>query len=550
MTAQAPYSVGGDATRKSRGAFYTPSAITDFLVSWAVRSSTDSVLEPSCGEAAFLTSVIARLQGLTAALRDDQIVGVEIHPEALANAGAIIQAAGVPAQLYVSDFFAFRSDRLFDAVVGNPPYVRYQSFTGTSRTAAQEAALRHGVRIAGLSNSWAPFVVHAASFVAPHGRLALVLPAELLTVNYAAPVRRFLMARFASVRLVLFEERVFPGVMEEVLLLLAEGQGPTDHCDLLQTKNLSTLRVADGQQWRPAGADEKWLTGLLPPDAAALYADAVSGLNFSSLVEWGETSLGMVTGNNRYFTLTAARARELHLKPNELLAICPPGSRHLRGLGFAEKAWTDMIADGAAGYLFAPSPTNPSPEALAYIKAGEAQRVQDGYKCRNRSPWWRVPRVPIPNAFVTYMNHDTARIVTNRAGVAYLNSVHGLTFAPEHRELAMDLLPMASLNTVTLLGSELVGRSYGGGLLKLEPKEADRLPVPSVVLVEAAEAKLRGLRPQLAKALRQGKLLDVVDEVDKVLRPFLKLSRADLDKLRAARAALFNRRVTRAQGRQ
>ncbi len=64
----------------------------------------------------------------------------------------------------------------------------------------------------------------------------MCLPAELLTVNYAAPVRRFLMKRFARVRLVLFEERVFPGVLEEVVLLLAEGQGPTDHCDLLQTQ--------------------------------------------------------------------------------------------------------------------------------------------------------------------------------------------------------------------------------------------------------------------------------------------------------------------------
>jgi adenine-specific DNA-methyltransferase len=40
-----------------------------------------------------------------------------------------------------------------------------------------------------------------------------VLPAELLSVNYAAPVRRYLTERFAHVRLVLFDERVFPGVL-------------------------------------------------------------------------------------------------------------------------------------------------------------------------------------------------------------------------------------------------------------------------------------------------------------------------------------------------
>jgi hypothetical protein len=164
-----------------------------------------------------------------------------------------------------------------------------------------------------------------------------------------------------------------------------------------------------------------------------------------------------------------------------------------------------------------------------------------------RSPWWRVPRVSVPDAFLTYMNHDTPRIVTNRADVACLNSVHGVTFAEEHRRLAMDLLPMAALNTVTLLGSELVGRAYGGGMLKLEPKEADRLPVPSRDTIDAAERDLRALRPQLAKGLRQGELLAVVSEVDRVLRPHLKLSRADLDRLRAARKSLFGRRVTRSR---
>ena len=108
-----------------------------------------------------------------------------------------------------------------------------------------------------LASSWAAFVVHAASFVAPGGRLALVLPAELLTVNYAAPVRRFLMQRFTSVRLVLFEERVFPGVMEEVVLLLAEGQGPTDYCDLIQAKNVTTLTDTKGQRWTPDDAEDK-----------------------------------------------------------------------------------------------------------------------------------------------------------------------------------------------------------------------------------------------------------------------------------------------------
>ena len=538
----------GPEVRKARGAFFTPGPMATFLVDWAVRTPTDTVFEPSCGEAAFLTEAIAKLRSLGAATIDArQIQGTDIDPASVVAARSILTELGASGLLEVADFFDTKPSRTFDAVIGNPPYVRYQAFSGAARTKGLEAALAQGVRLTGLASSWAAFVIHSISFLDPDGRLALVLPAELLSVNYAAPVRHFLMQRFARVRLVLFEERVFPGVMEEVVLLLADGQGPTDHCDVLQTKNVSTLAGIGGQSWTPADAEDRWVTGLLAQDAASVYANLINAKGFSPLLDWGETNLGMVTGNNKFFAISVETAKANGLKVDDLLKICPPGSRHLRGLGFTEKAWTDMLADGSPGYLFDPSVKKPSEAALRYIAMGEKAGIHKGYKCRMRSPWWKVPRVAVPDAFLTYMNHDTPRVVTNRAGLGYLNSIHGVTFADEHRQLAMDLLPLAALNTVTLLGAELVGRSYGGGLLKLEPKEADRLPVPARSIVEAAADDLRALRPQLAKGLRQGKLLDVVAEVDRVLRSHLKLSRRDLDRLRTARSALFSRRVSRSR---
>jgi hypothetical protein len=147
------------------------------------------------------------------------------------------------------------------------------------------------------------------------------------------------------------------------------------------------------------------------------------------------------------------------------------------------------------------------------------------------------------------MNHDTPRIVANRAGVSFVNSIHGVTFSPERRQIGMDLLPIAMLNSVTLLGAELVGRAYGGGVLKLEPREADRLPVPSLDAIKAAEVELRHLRPTLAKHLRDGNLPAVVKEVDRTfLRRSLKTSREQIEQLRRARDVLFARRVTRSKG--
>ena len=131
-------------------------------------------------------------------------------------------------------------------------------------------------------------MVHASSFLKPGGRLGLVLPAELLTVSYAAPVREFLMRRFGQVRIVLFEGLVFPGVLAEVILLLAEGTGPTGHCELYQARDLASLETLSWRGWVPESPKQKWIDGLLPAEAAGLYAGIRSGSGFAELREVGE----------------------------------------------------------------------------------------------------------------------------------------------------------------------------------------------------------------------------------------------------------------------
>ena len=107
-----------------------------------------------------------------------------------------------------------------------------------------------------------------------------------------------------------------------------------------------------------------------------------------------------------------------------------------------------------------------------------------------RDLWWRTPIVPAPDLFVTYMNADTPRLASNEAGVHHLNSVHGLYLGPQVTGPAAELLSIASLNSMTLVGAETVGRAYGGGMLKLEPREADLLPIPTPGLVVSAHGRL------------------------------------------------------------
>ncbi len=618
--------------RKIRGAFFTPTALCDHIVTWAVRGRWDSVFEPACGEAAFLLATARRLRVLDSGhghqpcdgsrdnqprgnhhdnrpcgggyddqprgsrhddqLRGVQLHGVELHAPSASAAALAVAASGERAEITVADFFSVPARPDFDAVVGNPPYVRYQKFHGEARRCAQAAALRAGVRLTNLASSWAAFTVHASLFLRPTGRLGLVLPAELLSVSYAAPVRRFLLERFRHVQLVLFTERVFPGVQEEVLLLLAEGTGPTDRFDVHQVRDLAELAATGvgysaGTTGSPARSQgpglpvavhpitavqpmtvvhpvtavnpmtalsaptpepqASWMPALISVAARQTLLELTAAGLFGTLATWGRTTLGAVTGNNRYFALSRDKASALGLDDDELVPISPPGSRHLRALTLRTSDWRQLTDAGLATLLFRPG-SRPSPAARAYIAEGERAEVDLAYKCRIRDPWWQVPLPVAPaDLLLTYMNADTPQLATNRAGVAHLNSVHGVALAPEHRRTGRDLLPLAALSSVTTLAAETVGRAYGGGMLKLEPREAARLLVPAPELVERLRPQLSAARRGVVRALAAGQLTDAVAGVDEVLLAGgIGLDTAVIEEVVTARHALWSRRHARA----
>jgi adenine-specific DNA-methyltransferase len=529
--------------RKARGAF-----LTAFVADWAVRTAGDSVLEPSAGDAEFLEHAVSRLQRLGEPA--PRVYGVELHHwSAEAGAARVRSAGGVP-QMIVGDFFDSPAEGQYTAVIGNPPYIRFQDFSGESRAKARAAALRGGVALSGLASSWAAFTVHGALSLQPGGRLGFVLPAELLHANYASPVRRFLFENFDRVDLVLFEKRVFAEAETEALLLLADGYGgSTDHARIRQVTDAAALSLEQPAvaTWIPSDPAAKWSGSTVSPEAASLYAKIILDGSFSALRNWGKTTLGMVTGNNKYFALSPARVAELDLQPSDTLRLSPPGSSHLRGLEFSTRAHTELGQAGKRTMLFRPA-GEPSPAALDYIAQGEADAVHLAYKCRVRKDWWRVPLVAKSDLLLTYMNADTPRVTTNSAGALHLNSVHGIYLTPEHRRMGRELLAVAALNSVTMLGAEFTGRAYGGGMLKMEPGEADLWALPTPAVVAQARDELIAVRPQVAGKLRNGNVVDAAKLVDDVLLiRALGMRRPDVAQIRAARAALAGRRESRSR---
>ena len=284
--------------------------------------------------------------------------------------------------------------------------------------------------------------------------------------------------------MIIFEQRVFSDAQEEVVLLLAEGRGRTKHFEVYPATSVACLSSLQTTRWRPFEPQhaEKWSSLLVAQEQHDSYRDTLVQSEFSTMSGWGNTYLGAVTGNNDYFALRAEEVDKHGLTENELRRISPPGSKHLHCNVFTTRAWKELARSGAKCFLFYPQ-SQLSSAARRYIRSGERDKVSDAYKCSVRDPWWKVPLVPLANLFLTYMDSERPRLVRNVAKVNHLNSLYGIRLHSEFIDLAK-YLPIASLNSITTLGAEMIGRSYGGGMLKLEPREADQLPMPSPHLVK------------------------------------------------------------------
>src|SRR6266487_5375944 len=220
--------------QKLRGGYYTPKPLADFLAHWAIQSSDAQVLEPSCGDGVLLQAAMETLLelGVNNSELAHQLHGVEFDPiEAHKSVERINSIMGLTAaNVHNDDFFAYchthlSDKRYFDAVIGNPPFVRYQNFPEEHRNIAFYLMQRAGLHPTRLTNSWVPFLVASTLLLKDNGRLAMVIPAELLQVNYTSEIRYFLSRYYRSIALITFKKLVFNGIQQEVVLFLGERNG-------------------------------------------------------------------------------------------------------------------------------------------------------------------------------------------------------------------------------------------------------------------------------------------------------------------------------------
>ncbi len=485
--------------QKLMGSYYTPLELSRYLANWALRdiNSHLRILEPSAGDGNFVIACLEKVYSKNGQDEEIELVAIEIDQEAIDRGKERVCSLADNLNIgnnnvtwIKGDFFeiyeTLKAQERFDVILGNPPFIRFQYFDSNSRKTAFAHLRKAGYAPTKLSNVWVAFLQLSIELLRDGGRLAMVVPAEILQVKYASELRSRLSKQFEHIILIGFKKLVFPEIQQEVLLLLAEGKRLT----ACQASDIHTVEFKDGKDLIGQGNlvqtivhtpgkhsrnGMKWTSLFLSNPSFKILDQAEKFPGLIRLGDLAEVDVGVVTGRNSFFIVTKDLNKKLGIE-NYTTPIIGRTSA-LKSIVFRNSDY-EKYAEQFPAYLLTLSGIDEQsfPVALKeYIASGIRENVPLGFKCRMRRRWFDVPSVYIPDGFMYRQIHQFPLLVLNEAKVTSTDTIHRVRLK---KGVNPNLLTAVFLNSLTIAWAEVCGRSYGGGVLELEPGEAEELPIP------------------------------------------------------------------------
>lgn len=465
--------------RRPLGQTYTPAEIVESMVSWASdQGELIRIVDPGAGSGRYLVAA-------GRAFPEAKLVGADIDPLSTLMLRANIAAAGLAdrATVVLGDYRSLALPQIDGRTlfIGNPPYVRHHQISADWKAWLISTAKKRGLKASGLAGLHVHFFLATAEHGRPGDYGAFITSAEWLDVNYGSLVRQLLLDGLGGESLHVLDPKASPfadATTTGAITCFKIGETPdaitvrrveqvSDLGRLDHGHSISRQRLAEANRWSAFTR----VTPKLPE-------------GFIELGELCRVHRGAVTGANKVWV---HRGGDIDL-PESVLFASVTKARELFGAG-------DRLAadDSLKRVIDLPVDldvfdTDERKLIDRFLRLAKKQKVQDGYVASNRKAWWSVGLREAAPVLATYMARRPPAFVRNDVAARHINIAHGLYPRQYLDPGTLDNLA-AHLRAAVTLGQ---GRTYAGGLTKFEPKEMERLPIPSLESLEEGDFSAAG----------------------------------------------------------
>lgn len=452
--------------RRPLGQTYTPAPVIAAMAGWAAEHGTPQrIVDPGAGSGRYVLAAARRFQ-------EAHIVAADIDPVATLMLRANVSAAGLTNRVKVvqGDYRALRLPRIKGSTlfIGNPPYVRHHQIDPEWKRWLLDTASARGLVASGLAGLHVHFFLATAQHARPGDYGTFITSAEWLDVNYGRLARNLFTGSLGlqSLHVLEPEAQVFADAATTAsIACFTVGEQPAS-VRVRRVESVGELgRLGKGRDVARARLVEtnRW--------SALTRATPKLPEGYIELGELCRVHRGTVTGANDVWV--ARGAVDL---PDRVLYRSVTKARDLFAAGdrLTSNAELRRVIDLPADLSIFEDEDRHRIEQ--FLRAAKSRKADQGYVARNRRAWWSVGlREPAP-VLATYMARRPPAFVRNDTAARHINIAHGLYPRQPLPDAVLDALAQHLRGAVSLAQ----GRTYAGGLTKFEPKEMERLPIPSL----------------------------------------------------------------------
>lgn len=471
-------------TLRGKGQFWTPSWVADAMISY-VAENTDLVFDPATGEGAFYEALLKLNKS------NISFFGTDIDSKLLTDEIYNQKKCFVEER----DFIKNPPKRKFRSIIANPPYIRHHRIDeGTKIFLKQLSTTITGYTIDGRAGYHIYFLIQALNLLEQNGRLAFIMPADTCEGNFAKNLWKWISEKFCIDAVITFNEIAtpFPNVDTNPIIFFIRNAQPKQKLywtkanqayssDLLKfvssnfkEQPFATLEVTNRH------LKEAIITGLSRPEQNH------NGFKFH-LNDFANVMRGIATGSNDFFFLTGQQVKKLQI-PKEFLKRAVGKTKDVTGSVLTLKDIEALDKNNRPTYLLSINEYDKLPKAIInYLKVGEKIGLPNRPLIQQRKPWYKMERRQVPPLLFAYLGRRDIRFINNRASVLPLTGFL-CVYPIYHDQEFVDKLWKVLNHPDTLENLKLVGKSYGSGAIKVEPRNLCKLPIPEHIV------KLFGLK--------------------------------------------------------